>query len=515
MGNGPAIPLRPSIPLNTRTFGTKGLAKTKENFPALGGGKTNVAPPSTQSVAPSTSAATALFKQPQKAAAKAAKSVQQQPAVTKTKLTNSTVDFPSLPGTSGKPLVMTKTKSAAPILATTVKVKAPEKVTKSKSAVPLNRSMSDFPSLSADAADDSDFIETTHSFSMAAVSAKHRGFVPMYESVAAGNSSKINTIQRVESAKTPINAKESVPKLNSNASFPALGGGSATTAAAPQWLGGAQAKSKKQPQTSKKLKVAPAPLLNQSGNATNQGNKAKTEEKPKAKIDLKKEETPAEGKKSAKKDKKAADKLENTTNSTKTKAKDKSNESKENQKKNGDNTKNNNHPLALQNGYADGDATTPSASTSNGNGAASLAPPPGFNSSAADAVKPPPGFAAAFHLSNGTTNAAEYVPPLNASQRNQILVSFFQKALKTPEAVEAFRNSSKLFRGDLCSAETFYEHCEATLGPQFHSIFPELLVLLPDIRKQQVPLIVYFMLNLNDNIQVKCSFIIMSMFFFT
>lgn len=63
------------------------------------------------------------------------------------------------------------------------------------------------------------------------------------------------------------------------------------------------------------------------------------------------------------------------------------------------------------------------------------------------------------------------------------------KSLKSP-AVDEFRNISKLFRSGLCHASAYYEHCQIVLGDRFENIFPELLVLLPDIGKQQVSQII-------------------------
>lgn len=475
--------MRPSIPLNTRSFGTKGLAKTKENFPALGGSNSNtVMPPPS---APSTSrrdAATALFKNPPKPTAKV-KSNQSQPPAAKSSLTKSVVDFPSLPGASGNPLLSTiKAKPATPVV-TPAKTKSHEKTANAKT-VSLSRSVSDFPSLTGDSKNDlqTDFIESSPSFSMATVSAKHRALVPSYESVSGGQSgSKINTIQRVETTKPSSANNVRAPVINSKANFPALGNASASAAPAPQWLAAGQAKSKKPTQMSKKLKVAPAPLLEQTSTA-NSINKQKPEEKSKSKNENKKDDGTTDSKKSSKKEKKNVAKADNGENVTpKPKGKEKSNESKENHRKNGDNKKNSNGPLVSQNGCADWEVE--GATTSNG-GTTKPSPPPGFSSGSSDSMKPPPGFTATTTKSNAT--AYEYTPPSNATQRNQILVSYFQKALKTPEAVEQFRNISKLFREDMCTALAFYEHCEATLAAQFHSIFPELLILLPDIKKQQV-----------------------------
>jgi len=45
---------------------------------------------------------------------------------------------------------------------------------------------------------------------------------------------------------------------------------------------------------------------------------------------------------------------------------------------------------------------------------------------------------------------------------------------------------SSLFRGGTCDAQEYYTHCREVMGASaFESVFPELLVLLPDIAKQQ------------------------------
>lgn len=66
-----------------------------------------------------------------------------------------------------------------------------------------------------------------------------------------------------------------------------------------------------------------------------------------------------------------------------------------------------------------------------------------------------------------------------------MLTSHFTKSLNA-SAVDEFRTVSRLFRESCCNARAYYEHCEVVLGERFENIFPELLVLLPDINKQQV-----------------------------
>lgn len=519
LGNGPSVPMRQNIPLNNRVFGTKGLAKTKENFPALGGSTSNTAinlravPLS----APSTSqeTASALLKYPQKSIATKPKVNLAQPTAIKSKpaLNNSVADFPSLPGGLGNPLASNKaTKKFA---AAVIKAKAlpPVKVISTKQTPSLHRTLSDYPSLSGISAQNNrkdleeDFIDTTPNFSMANLSAKHRALVPSYESISFGqSSSKINTIQRTEVEKTSPTSNERTPVLNSK-SFPALGGSSAA-ATAPQWLNNNTAKSKKQPQISKKLKVAPAPLLDHATNERNvnkqktevekqkiESEKQKTEvemqktdNKQKTKTDKNKENTVETTKKNSKNDKKKTPKSEAET-SHKTKEKEnnnkssgKSNKAKEtNSNKRNEDTNGKDTILAEVKRVEHANELANSSNENIFSNVSASLPPPGFSGNGQ--VKPPPGFS-----STGSKQSAvayEYMPPSNATQRNQILVSFFQKTLKI-EVVEEFRNYSKLFRENMCGVETFYEHCELTLGAQFCSVFPELLSLLPDINKQQV-----------------------------
>lgn len=66
------------------------------------------------------------------------------------------------------------------------------------------------------------------------------------------------------------------------------------------------------------------------------------------------------------------------------------------------------------------------------------------------------------------------------------MVGFFKDALKTPEGLEEFRHISQMFREGVYKADAYYQHCQAALKDNFDKVFPELLVLLPDISKQQV-----------------------------
>ncbi|KAJ8916113.1 hypothetical protein NQ315_004480, partial [Exocentrus adspersus] len=123
-------------------------------------------------------------------------------------------------------------------------------------------------------------------------------------------------------------------------------------------------------------------------------------------------------------------------------------------------------------------------------------PPPGFN------VKPPPGFTPGsfptlgvandltFTSSSGqsyaiTPSSSTYRPPNNFQSRNQNLIKSFMSVLKNNEAIKEFKNYSDLFRNGVLPTRKYYDHCKEVLGSSFDDIFPELLVLLPDIDKER------------------------------
>lgn len=113
--------------------------------------------------------------------------------------------------------------------------------------------------------------------------------------------------------------------------------------------------------------------------------------------------------------------------------------------------------------------------------------PPGIS------MQPPPGFAAnnlTFTSSSGQSYSIlpthHFISPPNFMQRNKALIDKFMSCLKSNEDILEFRQLSNMFRnGDFASNE-YYEHCKQVIGADnFSVIFPELLVLLPDIQKQQ------------------------------
>lgn len=127
--------------------------------------------------------------------------------------------------------------------------------------------------------------------------------------------------------------------------------------------------------------------------------------------------------------------------------------------------------------------------------------PPGFDTlnGFSEARKPPPpGFSLDLPRSNGLTftNSSgqsyaisagfEYTPPEDFENRNRNLITKVNEILLNDVNLKEFRNMSASFRQDKVSAEVYYDHCIKTMGELgFREIFPELLVLLPDINKQQ------------------------------
>ncbi|XP_045772069.1 E3 ubiquitin-protein ligase ZNF598 [Maniola jurtina] len=102
--------------------------------------------------------------------------------------------------------------------------------------------------------------------------------------------------------------------------------------------------------------------------------------------------------------------------------------------------------------------------------------------------KRPPCDGMTFTNSAGQTFPApvhSYIPPPDFEQRNRALVKQFAVALGGAAAVEDFKVASRAFRDSIISADEFYLHCQAALGSQLETVFPDLVALLPDIAKQQ------------------------------
>lgn len=138
--------------------------------------------------------------------------------------------------------------------------------------------------------------------------------------------------------------------------------------------------------------------------------------------------------------------------------------------------------------------------------------PPGFENSFHHAVRAPPGLTAGISnrpvqalmkapppgLSLTTSNCNsvkptfEYVHPVGSTLRNKMLINNLTAALipvghEGFDTFEKFKEMSTLFRKHLITAFDFYSYCVEALCPNsFETVFMELVLLLPDIQKQQV-----------------------------
>ncbi|XP_034081035.1 E3 ubiquitin-protein ligase ZNF598 [Gymnodraco acuticeps] len=122
-------------------------------------------------------------------------------------------------------------------------------------------------------------------------------------------------------------------------------------------------------------------------------------------------------------------------------------------------------------------------------------PPPGLGLSA---TKPPPGFTGIPLNSNVVEPAptevnpptkvqsSGYMVPEDFHERNLQLIASIKKYLSNDESkFNQFKNLSAQFRQSVISAVQYHSSCKELLGDDFHRIFNELLVLLPDTGKQQ------------------------------
>lgn len=159
-----------------------------------------------------------------------------------------------------------------------------------------------------------------------------------------------------------------------------------------------------------------------------------------------------------------------------------------------------------------GKAAASTAATAGGGGKAAgklTTPPPGFST----ATPPPPGFAVKLNSTeralrhdggltftnssgesysilpnnkNEPSKIYAYSPPPDFQTRNKSLVAKVIEVLGDQEPIQEFRYLSGLFRQGACTAEDYYKRSRSAMGlSAFETIFPEILVLLPDIGKQQ------------------------------
>ncbi|XP_065084383.1 E3 ubiquitin-protein ligase ZNF598 isoform X2 [Ochlerotatus camptorhynchus] len=516
-GTGGNPVFRPNnVSIRQRVFGAAGLARTKENFPALGseGGDgpgsasinegfsskitaSSLLKPSQpmtsssgggggggrsqggQASKPSTSMMIHVSNRPPSAATSSG-----------AKKSNVAADFPALPGTSSKSGNKNKDLYA-------------DMEVSSNGMVNLN-----------------------------AISAKHRAMVDDYVSV----SSMVQKVATVAPPKETRKVAQNVlPSVDSVKAFPTLGdsgggvgggGGGSKPAKSAQWVvankvnsssfsgsGGASAN------VSSKKKPTPAPNLKEESTFVNLN--ALTGKKSAG------GEGSGSGSGSTGKEKGANDK-KNNNDQTQIKQQGKGKEKNKTNKENESSSMGDNFPalgsqrisdFALANlgggggpkrgppGFENVSVNNSSSGSNNNNSSSSSnnggsngvrkvpAPPPGFSNVTLNSVARNTN-SLTFTSSSGESynilpGTHSFVAPSNASKRNQNLVTHFQRALKNPEALSEFRTISQMFRDGMYNPGPYYEHCKAALGERFADIFPELVALLPNITKQQELYLVY------------------------
>jgi len=142
------------------------------------------------------------------------------------------------------------------------------------------------------------------------------------------------------------------------------------------------------------------------------------------------------------------------------------------------------------------------------------APPPGFGggvcTNSTSVTSPPPGFSVTLNSvarpqSSGLTftsssgqrysilpgssgnSSHRFIPPQDFARRNRALVTRVKEMFVDARSMDEFCQASKMFRQGQISARDFSVYCQEIMGSEeFAKILPELLVLLPDIDKQQV-----------------------------
>ncbi|XP_053675120.1 E3 ubiquitin-protein ligase ZNF598 [Anopheles nili] len=527
-----------------RVYGAAGLARTKENFPALGssGGECTTGPTSLNEGFSSKITASSLLKSSQQSSGAGTTSmmihVSNRPSSASSsgtgKSNNVSVmgkkkssDFPALPSGSGD------RKGSS------VSVSNTRKLTSD------NGGINDADDRSSGGA---------AMVNLNAISAKHRALVDDYVSLSSVVS-KVKTIPSTV-VKVAATTQAAVPSVNSTKAFPSLGEtGSKTAASVPMtkstpWAqqgakqsnvlgssnassavsgsaisGGIQATSKKKP--------TPAPNLKNDAGFVNLN--ALTGKKSGEKNKRKDSSPPHAGASNHSTDSRnnngGGESSAKASSGKEHSSKEQHHQTKQLQGKSSAHVAIATNSAALHTSQANNNATVPaygnsvsvigSGGSNRHNGTQFKSPvssagpkrtPPGFENVnlKTKSAGPPPGFSAAnvtltavarnvnnmtFINSIGETYDVlplhSYVAPPNASKRNQILVTHFQKALQSQEALLEFKTISQMFRDDQYNASAYYDHCKAALGDRFHEIFPELIALLPNILKQQELYLVY------------------------
>ncbi|XP_035911847.1 LOW QUALITY PROTEIN: E3 ubiquitin-protein ligase ZNF598 [Anopheles stephensi] len=499
-GSAPNPVFRPNnVTIRQRIYGAAGLARTKENFPALGsGGGETTGPTSLNEGFSSKITASSLLKPAQSAASSGTSMmihVSNRPSGSSGSKSNgigkksNAADFPALPGSAGKGSFGVNKKTGGDVYA-----------------------------------DMDDRGGTATMVNLNAISAKHRALVDDYVSVS-GAVSKVTTISAKDAKKpsaAPVQA--SVPSVKSTKAFPSLGESSTKPAVVKPvpWVTGASSSSANasatSSSTSSKKKPTPAPNLKDDTAFVNLN--ALTGKKSSEKTAKQKEPTVAAS---------SADTRNNNCNNngdfvqkgagaTKDRSKEQQQQQQKQQAKFNGQSSSEYHAAAAATHQHHSNNNNVASSTSNNafpvlgsSNSVQFAlaagpkrtPPPGFENVHVKRVPaPPPGFgnvklnSVARNMNNMTfTNSTgesynilpthSYVSPSNASKRNQVLVTHFQRALKNQDALMEFRTISQMFRDGQYEASAYYDHCKIALGDRFQEIFPELIALLPTIAKQQ------------------------------
>ncbi|XP_058830095.1 E3 ubiquitin-protein ligase ZNF598 [Topomyia yanbarensis] len=508
-GTGANPVFRPNnVSIRQRVFGVAGLARTKENFPALGseGGEGSGSTSINEGFSSKITASSLLKPSQPSNGSSSGRNNQQQ---------TGHAGGGSKPSTS-----MMIHVSNRPPSATTNGGKKP--------------SAADFPALPGTTKSGikksdlyADLEGSNGMVNLNAMSAKHRGMVDDYVSISSVVS-KVATVVPPKDGKKIAPAQNVVPSVNSAKAFPTLsesGGKPGGPVKPAQWivankvnsssfsLGGGSAAAAGTGNVSSKKKPAPAPNLKEEGNFVNlnaltgkksgggggdsSGNKDKNDSNASVSSNDRKNNN------------------DQTQQGGKSKVKEKAKHGP-----NGDarNQKENDNGQAVENFPALGNRPVTDFALANlgGDGSGPKRGPPGFenvsvnnNNAARKIPAPPPGFSnvtlnsVARNINNLTFTSSSgesynilpgtysYVAPSNASKRNQTLVTHFQRALKKPDALAEFRTISQMFRDGSYNPAPYYEHCKAALGERFVEIFPELLALLPNITKQQELYLVY------------------------
>uniref|UniRef100_A0A182NHA2 RING-type E3 ubiquitin transferase n=1 Tax=Anopheles dirus TaxID=7168 RepID=A0A182NHA2_9DIPT len=498
-GATPNPVFRPNnVSIRQRVYGAAGLARTKENFPALGsGGGESTGPTSLNEGFSSKITASSLLK-PSQPSSSAGTSmmihVSNRPSGSSAGKPNgglsagsgagkkSSSDFPALPGSNNK-----------------------------GSFVPGKKHGDVY-------ADMDDRSGSAPMVNLNAFSAKHRALVDDYVSVSSVVS-KVTTISAKDMKKNSSNgAQAAVPSVKSTKAFPTLGDGSKPpTPKVTPWATGAAGSSNSAASgsngtaggsTSSKKKPVPAPNLKEDTGFVNLN--ALTGKKSADKV--KQKDAPSAS---------AVDSRNNNSESHQKASGSMKERNKEIQQKQQQGKSNGQTPSVVLANHSNNNSGVASMSNNSfpvlgGANSVQFAlaagpkrTPPGFeNVNVKRMPAPPPGFgnvtlnSVARNVNNMTfTNSTgesynilpthNYVSPKNATNRNQVLVTHFQKALKNKNALVEFRTISQMFRDGQYDAAAYYEHCKFALGDRFQEIFPELLALLPTISKQQELYLVY------------------------